>query len=57
MSRSSGLSILSGLNNLIDITVDEESAVICAYTRKEKKCYIRKHGDREVSLLAIAFGE
>jgi hypothetical protein len=35
VSRFSGLSIFSGLNNLTDITMESESAAICGYTQKE----------------------
>jgi hypothetical protein len=35
VSRFSGLSIFSGLNNLNDITIDSEHATICGYTQEE----------------------
>ncbi|MDR1523332.1 MAG: ATP-binding protein [Endomicrobium sp.] len=43
VSRFSGLSIFSGLNNLIDITMEEESTGICGYTQKELESNFKEY--------------
>ena len=39
VSKFSGLSVFSALNNLSDITLHEDFATICGYTQEELECY------------------
>jgi hypothetical protein len=43
MSRFSGLSIFSRLNNLIDITMEAEFSGICGYTQKELESNFKEY--------------
>jgi hypothetical protein len=43
VSQFSGLSIFSGLNNLIDITMSEENADICGYTQEEVESNFKEY--------------
>jgi hypothetical protein len=49
VARFSGLSIFSGLNNLNDITIDDEYAAICGCTQSELEEYFSERLD-EISL-------
>jgi hypothetical protein len=43
VTRFSGLSVFSGLNNLTDLTLDEKFGDICGYTQKELEENFRPH--------------
>jgi hypothetical protein len=43
VSRFAGLSIFSGLNNLIDITMESECAGICGYTQEELESNFKEY--------------
>jgi hypothetical protein len=43
VSRFSGLSIFSGLNNLIDITMESEFGTICGYTQEELESNFKEY--------------
>jgi hypothetical protein len=43
VTRFSGLSIFSGLNNLIDLTLDENFCDVCGYTQKELEASFKDH--------------
>jgi hypothetical protein len=43
VSKFAGLSIFSALNNLKDITLDEQYATICGYTQQELESYFPEH--------------
>jgi hypothetical protein len=45
VSKFSGVSIFSGLNNLRDITLSEEYATICGYTQSELEHYFAEYID------------
>jgi hypothetical protein len=45
VSRFSGVSIFSGLNNLNDLTMDEKYASICGYTQEELDVYFPERID------------
>jgi hypothetical protein len=43
VSKFSGLSIFSALNNLDDLTIDEQYASICGYTQQELESYFAEY--------------
>ena len=43
VSKFSKVSLFSGLNNLIDITIDSQFATICGYTEEEMRIVFEKH--------------
>ncbi|MDR1221915.1 MAG: ATP-binding protein [Tannerella sp.] len=51
VSRFSGLSIFSALNNPQDITLQEEYAAICGYTQEELESNFSEHIDRAAEYL------
>jgi hypothetical protein len=57
VSKFSGLSVFSALNNLTDITIDEEFASICGYTQEELEECFSEHIDAVAHFNDISSGE
>jgi hypothetical protein len=57
VSRFSGLSIFSGLNNLNDITMNYKYATICGYTQEELEAKFKEHIKDVGKYLKISYEE
>jgi Holliday junction resolvase-like predicted endonuclease len=57
VSRFSGLSIFSGLNNLNDITMDYKYLTICGYTQEELEANFKEHIEETGKYLNISYNE
>jgi Holliday junction resolvase-like predicted endonuclease len=57
VSRFSGLSIFSGLNNLNDITMDYKYLSICGYTQEELEANFKEHIEETGKYLNISYDE
>ena len=55
VSRFSGLSIFSGLNNLNDITMDTQYASICGYTQEELENSFKEYIEEAGKYLGISY--
>jgi hypothetical protein len=55
VSRFSGLSIFSGLNNLNDITMDYKYLTICGYTQEELEINFKEHIKDTAKHLGISY--
>jgi Holliday junction resolvase-like predicted endonuclease len=53
VSRFSGLSIFSGLNNLNDITMESESSPICGYTQEELENNFKEYIERASEMMQM----
>jgi hypothetical protein len=57
VSRFSGLSIFSGLNNLNDISMDYKYGTICGYTQEELETNFKEHIEETSKYLNITYEE
>jgi Holliday junction resolvase-like predicted endonuclease/phosphoserine phosphatase len=55
VSRFSGLSVFSALNNLNDITMDTQYASICGYTQEELEANFKEHIEEAGKYLGISY--
>ncbi|MBA4320408.1 MAG: hypothetical protein C0412_18580, partial [Flavobacterium sp.] len=54
VSKFSKVSIFSGMNNLIDLTIDEKSATLLGYTQQELECYFSDYIDQIAKKLSMS---